>query len=127
LSDVVVCRKKYETDRARVHEVCVSLHAVLMNVSGRRIGLPFLSIHEWLFPFQDVCESGQPHASPKGMVPVGNQATTVPLMLWKNSWVLLSFLFLVFLSCKTSSTRFPACCVAWILGHTSLRAPGHTS
>ena len=35
LSDVVVCRKKYETDRARVHEVCVSLHAVLMNVCGR--------------------------------------------------------------------------------------------
>jgi len=28
-------REKYETDRARVHEVRVSLHRVLMNVGGR--------------------------------------------------------------------------------------------
>jgi hypothetical protein len=99
---------------------------VSLSVGGR-IWLPFLSIHEWLFPFQDICESGQQHACAKGMVPVGNQATTVPLMLAKNSWVLLCFLFSVFGSCKTSSTRFPACCVAWILGHISHRAPTRTS
>ena len=32
---VMVCREKYETDWARVHEVRVSLHTVLMNVGGR--------------------------------------------------------------------------------------------
>ena len=35
LSGVIVCREKYETDGARVHEVRVSLHTVLVNVGGR--------------------------------------------------------------------------------------------
>jgi hypothetical protein len=77
MSVVVVCRKDDEPDAARVHEFRVSLHTVLMNVGGR-------SNLVTIFDYPRVaislprCLCVRPPACPKGMVSVGNQATTGP-------------------------------------------------